>query len=246
MSENLTRQRLIALESCLNVRDVGGYPTEDGRQTRWDTVIRADNLDKLPPSGQEKLLELGIRTIIDLRSPGETMRYRNVFATSRRVNYLNLPLIKDEETEQVHLSSTRAGIYKAILDQCRSGFEAVFTALARPETFPVVLHCAAGKDRTGLVIALLLSLARVRPEVIAQDYALSQDCLAERIAIWRAEALLAGQDVALFERDVNAAPENMLETLHYLQEQHDGPQAYLQSCGLTVARLETLKACLID
>jgi protein-tyrosine phosphatase len=237
-------QRRIILEGCYNLRDTGGYATADGRTTRWGVLLRADGLHRLPKTSQERLLAHPIRTIIDLRRPHELEESPNVFASSGEVDYLNISLVEDP-SEARTLPSLEE-LYKRMLDNSQPQIKQLFETLSTPGRFPVLIHCTAGKDRTGLVVALLLALANVPDETIAADYALSAEYLSPLFVELRHKIKQTGQDLAQFEKLLASRPEMMLETLDYLNHRYGGARQYLSELGLNENLLAFLQNSLVE
>ena len=174
-----------------------------GRVTRYGQVIRSDNLDQLPPESQARLINHPVGTVIDIRSAWETENYPNVFTHSTEIVYRNLPFWDEDVIELKESVTDRRHYYRLALEMVQAEISAIMAGIADSDSNRAVLfHCAAGKDRTGLIAALLLDLAGVAPAYIAEDYALSETYLAPRVAAWRAKALVAGQDMAVFEYKV--------------------------------------------
>jgi len=222
--------RHLPLPGTRNVRDVGGYPTHDGRVTRWRTLLRADQLDRLTPSGQAALLRTGLRQVIDLRWSDELDRSPSVFRHSPAVRYRSVPLLADDPTPHLGL----AGMYRHVFDARGAQLAEVALALLEPDGLPAVIGCAAGKDRTGVTIALLLDVAGVEREVIVEDYALSAAHFANPVAHvepddWRAGSLV-----------VDCPPELMEEALEHLDREHGGSRALLRRHGLADEQLGRL------
>ncbi|HWQ14365.1 MAG TPA: tyrosine-protein phosphatase [Roseiflexaceae bacterium] len=239
--------RRIELEGAFNVRDVGGYPTHDGRTTRWRRLLRADSLHRLTPADQRALLEYGVRTIIDLRRPSEVARDPNVFAAAGGVAYRNLPLFGDELTPVVETPARSLDeLYRLWLDHCHTQIGAVLAGVAEAEAAPVVVHCFVGKDRTGLVVALALGAAGVPHETIADDYALSAGLLAPLIVELRERVRLAGEDLERYDRMTISPREKMLGVLGYLDERYGGVPGYLEAIGLSAAQVERLRRLLLE
>jgi protein-tyrosine phosphatase len=236
--------RLIALPGTCNLRDLGGYPTLDGRRTAWRTVYRSECLDQLDEAGQAWLVEAGLRTIVDLREDDEVASRPNVFADSERIIYRRLPFW--DRPMPADLDPDLSGGYRRELDLCGEQVCAVFEALLAAEALPALIHCAAGKDRTGVVVGLLLEVAGVSREAISQDYAMSAECLGpENVAqgrIWIAEQ---GWDWARWAHTFETPPERMHKTLDYLDEQFGGIEPYLLRHGLDADQLERLRHLLI-
>lgn len=241
LSQAEIHTRRIELEGCHNLRDIGGYATTDGRQTRWKTVFRADGLHRLPPFSQEKFLEFSIRTIIDLRRPSELAVSPNVFATSTTLTYLNISINPDEKL--AHAVPSLVDLYKNMLDTSQPQFRVLFDTLLLPDSLPLLVHCTAGKDRTGMVIALLLALANVPAATIAADYAISTEYLRPIFGHLREQIEQAspGADMSGFDKLLVSEPEMMLETLAYLENKYGGARQYLSDLGFSEAQLDTLR-----
>lgn len=228
--------RHIRLAGTRNLRDVGGYRAGDGRVTRWRTLLRTDALDRLPAASQAELVRLGLRQVIDLRWTSELDEFPSVFRAADAVRYLSVPLLDEDPGPGKSL----ADIYRMMLDVRGPQLVEVVRALLEPGGLPAVVGCAAGKDRTGVAIALVLAAIGVPNDVVAGDYALSAELFAaevadEHLVDWRASPAV-----------VDCAPENMLEALDHLERRHGGPRALLLRNGLTQAELERLADLLTE
>jgi protein-tyrosine phosphatase len=221
--------RRLAWEGVLNARDLGGYPAAGGRETRWGAVVRSDSLGDLTAAGQAALAGYGVRAIVDLRLADEIARHPNPFASpgDHGVAYTNVSVI-DPAAGFPPDTDTLAGNYLWMLDQFRGFVAEVIAAVAGAPDGGVLIHCAAGKDRTGLISALLLGLVGVPAE--AWLAAAPPEERAER------EALLA-----------RYAPraEVMLEVLAGLEERYGGVEGYLLAAGVSRADLERLRERLV-
>ena len=222
--------RHIRLPGTRNLRDVGGYPTADGRVTRWRTLLRTDALVRLPAASQDALLDLGLRNVIDLRWPHEIDDAPSVFQASNRVTYRSIPLLLDDPTPRLGL----AGTYLHMLDDRGPQLADVVHSLLEPGGLPAVIGCAAGKDRTGVAVAVVLSAVGVPGDIVVEDYALSRSAFAdavddEHLVDWRADAL-----------EVECAPEYMAAALEHLEQRHGGARALLRRNGVGDESLERL------
>jgi protein-tyrosine phosphatase len=232
-------------DACYNVRDLGGLPTADGGEIRWRSIIRTDTLTRLTAAGQQALIDYGVRTVIDLRSPTQAQEEPSVFASEASApgspRYLNLPL----EAYYPHVSAlisqaqTRTEVYCIMLDHYPQNVAEALRAIAHAEPGGVVIHCHAGKDRTGVVTALLLELAGVPADIIGEDYAESQARLWPLYEQYVAEA--GSEDKVDFWWKPTATPEMMLAMLTHLQDRYGGVTAYLRQTGLTDAELAQLR-----
>jgi protein tyrosine/serine phosphatase len=183
-----SRPRRIALERAFNFRDLGGYAAGSGQTVRWGRVYRADGIHRVEGADLVRVAALGIRTVLDLRTRDERDGHGRVRAESMNATYHHLPLIekvweRDLYRAELDAVAFLADRYVAMLEQ---GADAIVTALstvADAERLPLVFHCSAGKDRTGVLAAVILSVLGVSDDDIAADYALSRTAMRE-MAEW--------------------------------------------------------------
>jgi protein-tyrosine phosphatase len=234
--------RLLDWEGGLNARDLGGYATADGRQTRWGAVVRSAALGALTEAGRAALADYGVRAIVDLRLPDELDREPNPFAEpgDHGIAYTNVSIL-DPAAGFPPDTVTLAENYLWSLDRFRALMAAALTAVADAPKGGVLVHCAAGKDRTGLISALLLALVDVPAETIAADYALTAEALRPREQEWlengpgeRAER------EAVLARFAPTA-EVMLEVLDQLTRRYGGVEPYLTDAGVTPDQVRRLR-----
>jgi protein-tyrosine phosphatase len=228
--ETTDPERHLVLDGTRNVRDVGGYPAGPGRRTRWRTLLRSDELTRLPDATRHALEELGLRQVIDLRWPEELESSPNTFRSSDRVRYTSIPLLADDPTPHAGL----AGMYRHVLDARAMQLADVVQALLAADGLPAVIGCAAGKDRTGVTIALLLDLAGVPRDVIVEDYAVSAHHFASPKAHIELDDWRSGSIV------VDSPPEFIESALAHLDNRHGGARSLLLRQGLTDADLDRL------
>src|SRR5579884_3217096 len=231
--------RILRWEHCLNARDLGGYPTQDGRMTRWGAVVRSDDPGRLSEAGLRCVLDHGIRTVVDLRRPEEVAESPNPLRSYHHcLQYVNISLAdpaQDRTFERVVDS------YLAHLDDSQGRFAQVLNVIARAPEGGVLIHCVAGKDRTGLISALLLRLAGVAQEVVADDYALSAEQLRAFDEEWLANG--PGTRAEREKRFARFSPtrEVMLEVLDHLDRRYGGVEAYASAAGITDADIAGLQ-----
>lgn len=241
-----TDERHIPLAGTFNLRDVGGYATAAGATVRWRTLFRADSLHRLPAEAQEALLARGVHTVIDLRHAGELAVAPHVLVAAPGIAYHHQSLFGDGR-DMALAGGDLAALYRAVIDRCGAEIAAVFGLLAAPGALPAVVHCTAGKDRTGLIVALALGMAGVPAATIAEDYALTARYLvAEFWAEARVRAEAGGQDWATYQQLLICPLELLLDTLTYLDERYGGVVPYLLAQGVTTEQLATLRAALLD
>jgi protein-tyrosine phosphatase len=244
MSTDAVPSRRLLWDACYNVRDLGGYPTTAGRHTSWNAFIRSDNLCRLTPGGRAMLVNYGVRTVIDLRFAYELDISPYSFTEPDAPAYLNLPLLNEANREgMVALDSITsvAEMYYVILEQFQTNIATVMRAIAAAPEGAVLFHCHAGKDRAGLMAALLLALAGVPHEAIATDYAESDTHLQPLY-----DEMLASQaqDPARQEQLaqlLTSHSETMLATLSHVDARYGGVESYLLACGLSPEEIEQIR-----
>lgn len=238
----LAEGRRLEFEGVFNLRDVGGYPAVGGRTVRWRTLLRSDALHRIEPAGAAMLGGLGLRTVLDLRTEMEAELAPSALdGLSARVAHISL-LSGDLQALPLELEA----IYRYVIDQCGDAVAEAVKVLAAADAFPALVHCSAGKDRTGIVVALILAVVGVPDEVIAADYGLSASYLdAERTpAIGQLQASTGlGDD--LTKPLLISPPELIVEVLARVRQASESVDAYLLDRGLNAADLARLRSALL-
>jgi protein-tyrosine phosphatase len=241
--------RDLVWDGCINVRDLGGLPTEDGGRTRFGSVIRADSVGLLSPDGWQALADAGVTRIIDLRQEFEAV---DDPPRELAIDVVDVPIFDDLDDEDwatvealsagasTHAESQRS-VYLHFLERARHRFVAAVAAVAAACEGAVVVHCHGGKDRTGIVAALLLRLAGVPIDEIATDYALSGERLRPRHETWFASAE-TDEERARIERIAATPSEAMHAVLETLDQQYGGVERYLLDGGLPPETLEAARS----
>lgn len=243
-------RRVIALDAVHNFRDLGGYPARDGTLTRWRRLFRADGLYRLTERDLDRVRELGLRTVIDLRTPDELATRGTFPHESFDVTFTHRPVIDTTWELDDHVDKTAheflTWAYRDMLRQGAGTLARAMTDLARPGALPAVFHCAAGKDRTGVLAALLLGTLGVPRSVILADYALTADAM-ERMREWalREYPEMAEQMADTPSAFMAALPESMGEILDDIETGHGTIGAYVRSIGVTADTIDTLAAELL-
>ena len=237
----LPPSRRIALAGIHNLRDLGGHAHPDG-ELAWGRFWRSDSPHDLDGAGADSLIERGLVTIIDLREPEEAAQQPNPLAG--RIAYhsvpifggldLSLPAIVDAEDPLLAL-------YCVALAESAAAFARVMRLIAAAPAGTILFHCTAGKDRTGLVAALLLKLAGVADADIVADYAETACHIGPVLAALEMRARARGADVARLSRYWGSDAVTMQRLLEHLETRHGGVVAYLSAAGLTAAELRSLR-----
>lgn len=226
--------------NCRNVRDLGGLPAADGGRISPGALIRADRLSRLTPDGMAAVEAAGVSRIVDLRRPAECAERPSPFAT--QPSYRNVPVQEQADVED--MPDTLDDFYLTMLDRRPHLFTAAVAAIADAPPGGVVVHCHIGKDRTGVIVALALTVAGVPADVVADDYAYS----AVRLAEAKERELASTSDEARRHRLVelwSARPETIGAALTHLATEYGGVERYLADGGLTTAQLDRLRARLL-
>lgn len=232
--------RRIDLPGLFNLRDLGGYPTPNGI-VPWRTLFRSDALNQLDGAGIAAVAALGLRTIVDLRthveteiapSPLDQFAARHSHVSILGGDMQSLPLALD-------------AIYRYVVDQCGEAIADAIRPLCAAQAFPALVHCSAGKDRTGIVIGMILALVGVPDEVIAADYAVSASYLdpLHSPAIGQLQAG-TGLGDKLTSELLTSPPQLILDVLARARAAHGSVGGYLRAHGLKLADLAALRAAL--
>jgi protein-tyrosine phosphatase len=243
----LLRSRNLDWEGCLNVRDLGGHRTAEGGETRFGEVVRADSIRQLTGDGWAAAVDYGVRTVVDLRMDAELEADP---PAELPVDVLHFPFFREDEEAfaEVEAASARApdnatatrDVYLVFLERFRANVAAAFGAVARAPEGAVVVHCMGGKDRTGLLVALLLHIAGVEDPEIAADYAVSEERLRPRHESWLAEAGTEAERERI--RRIAATPAaSMLAVLEELERRYGSVEGYLRAGGLGDEELELVR-----
>ena len=259
----MQQDRLVPLEGALNFRDLGGYAGHGGRTVRWGLVFRSDALHQLTERDLETVRELALRAIYDLRKSHERVKQPTIIPDHHGHRAVHLVVGEDpaeaanqpEIIDQILDGSLpeaddgyMADLYKRMVDEGATTFGRLLTHLTEEDGLPALFHCAAGKDRTGIAAALLLSVLGVDEETILDDYELSNVYRANtRIEALRPMLEEAGVDVEKVRPFLSARRPVLEATLRHLHEHHGGVEAYLTGpAGMTPATLDRLRALLLE
>lgn len=252
------------LEQAPAFRDIGGLATLDGRQVRRRRVFRSDALERLSPRDQDTFRALGIRTVCDLRSDGERVCHPNRLPRGHACEQIHFGILTDVRAGEAKVfdvlrrSPDAAGAREMMLRLYRGmpeAFEPHLGPLLRRiagGALPMVIHCTAGKDRTGFAVAVLLSLLGVGRTDIVDEYLLTtrEAPRPERLAhVRELLALHLGHSPqpGVVESVLGAAASYLEAALDTVEARHGSVERYLRrACGLDAAELEAVRRALLD
>lgn len=252
-------QRTLALQGAFNARDLGGYLTSEGAMTRWRMALRTANLFRLTDADVDLLHELGLRTVLDLRSPDEIGRTGTSSLFGRGVvRYQHYPFLgPDSQVWNAQAAADpaerrriwRERGYEGMLDTAAPLLSPLFAVLADPDSYPLIFHCVAGKDRTGLLAALVLRTLGVPDDVIVADYALtaehrpSRELLAQMLIDHGIPASEVEQRV---DRVWQSPPEVMQSTLTVIDARYGSTAGLLEHLGIPDEHVAALREILLQ
>ncbi len=237
-------ERAIPLEGMYNVRDLGGLPTAGGRLTRRGVLLRADSPHRLTPAGQQRLLDAGLRTVIDLRYDHDIVDEPDPFATCSTVAYVHYPLYVKVGGDGLYQSLE--DLFCRVLDYHQESVAHVLRLLVAPGAPPALVHCTSGKDRTGVVVALALAAAGVTDAAIIEDFAVSAGNLLPDRPIHVERLIGRGFTPERIEWFVDSPPEAMTGMLRHLRQRYDGPASYLTGIGFDAEAQAALQRLLVE
>ncbi|MBD7995913.1 tyrosine-protein phosphatase [Arthrobacter sp. Sa2CUA1] len=260
--------KITTLEGTVNFRDVGGLPLAGGGSVASGVLYRSDALSSLTPRGLETLAGSGVDVLADFRTPAERQMAPNRLPAGRPLRILELPLFEGAFTGAAQAEMQRANLagdpasaaraiqaaiaqlptlgelYTGMLEDGAPVFAAAARTVAAGNGSAAVLHCTAGKDRTGVAAALLLEAAGVERNAVVADYQLSERNLAGE---WsdRMLGMIAGMGVPLTEAVitlVTRSPADAIVTaLDWVTANHGGAAGYLRAAGLSATELKQLQ-----
>lgn len=232
--------RTLDFEGCVNFRDLGGYRTADGRMVAWRRLFRADGLNKLTPTDRSRLVELGLATVIDLRTLDEAEQRGSFPVDEIPVRYVGLPLTDvlpaTEDLPDWREADYVADRYGAMVSEGGPVLTEAIHVLASGQALPAVMHCSAGKDRTGVLSALVLAFLGVPDKTIVEDYALSAAAMGRLLERLKAEYPEAADQVEKYAPAIlHVVPDTMERFLGTLVEEYGSYDELAAALGVVEA-----------
>jgi protein-tyrosine phosphatase len=252
------RDRLLALEGTLNFRDLGGYVGLEGRTVRWGQVFRSDALHGLTAADLSVVGELGLRAVYDFRRTVECERQPTVMVDG--VPIVRVCVGDDVENGPELIDQILDGslpeaddqfvidMYVSMLTEAASIFGSLLTALAEPDGLPALFHCTAGKDRTGLAAAMLLTVLGVSRDHVLDDYCLTNEYRSNRrIEELRPLVEEAGGNIEKVRPFLSARRPVLAGALAWMDGEHGGVEGYLTGAAdVATATLDRLRDVLLE
>ncbi|MEW9920267.1 tyrosine-protein phosphatase [Marimonas sp. MJW-29] len=244
MKQDLKRR--LEIPGLLNVRDLGGYRTHSGLITKWRRLLRGDGLHRLTREGVQLLNSEGLTSVIDLRSHAELEEEPNPYLDEAQVGFHHKPIYDDlapamMATHEAAKDDPLVGFYLTALLERSEAMRDILATIASAPKGAILFHCTAGKDRTGLVAALLLEIAGVDRETILADYSLTGDFIADLVEELLDRTRQSGGDTERHAQFLACAPLTMATTLEQIDRRHGSVSNYLKDIGLPAGDLSNLR-----
>lgn len=236
----MTREeRLIPLEKMVNTRDLGGYETQAGSYSKSHKYIRASSPANATLNDLKTLKDYGVKVVIDLRSDFEKTHQENPFQKDSDIDFYEVNLFDSTTAaivpEEVKQYKDLGGVYIYMLEGMKNKFKDIFDIFLKHPDDCILFHCSAGKDRTGMVSALLLDLIGCHEYDIVKDYSESYE---NNIEINEGLAQMMEDEEA--KQYLKSSPRYMMEVLDYLREHYGSAKEYLLETGIKVEEIDQL------
>ena len=233
-------------EGCFNFRDIGGYKNQDGKSVKKGLYFRTGRQDRMTERDLAQLLDLKISTQIDLRKPDEVLDQGKGPLVTMGANYINIAVIPEGGSDQLSKLVGDTGIsgkrYLGYLEFGPTSWLRLFGILAEQENLPVVLHCTAGKDRTGVSTAFLLSVLGVSRDVIEADYLLTNlDTERQADFIERTVGYPEGYDRKSMIAAAGVPEDAMSDFLDGVESKWGSVIEYLEKIGISREQMEKVR-----
>jgi protein-tyrosine phosphatase len=239
-------QRHLPIPGSYNIRDLGGYRTQGGGYIGWRRFLRADSLHRLDHAGVDHLLDQGVTTVIDLRTPSEIDEAPNPLRHNSEVAFHNLPLFEHLAPAALGRSKSQSAdpllaFYLSALHTRQGAICDILGVMSKTHDGAVLFNCTAGKDRTGIVAALLLGLAGVSREDIVSDYVLTADLIPELVAEFLELSRRRGGDAESYARMLRSPASTMSAALDSIEAAFGDIHGYLSFSGMKPDQISALK-----
>jgi len=243
-------QRLLPLVGAYNFRDLGGYPTTDSRRTRWGRLFRSDTLNELTEEDVATLRAMGLATVVDLRTPTEVERAGPGPLQRHPIHHLHAPVLTDQGQEDRAAPQLRDGNagdrYLWYLEGGSAALAEAMVLMTEADRYPLVFHCFASKDRTGVLAALVLDCIGVERTAIVEDYVLTATRMELIIGRVRRDPLVGDRVDEIPASAFAVLATSMERFLEGLDERHGGARQWALDSGLSTDDLDKLQVLLVE
>lgn len=228
---------MIKMDNIVNIRDLGGYKTANGKSTKYKVFYRSGNTDKSSENDIKRLTEFyNVKTVIDLRNTDEIKKSPDKFSKIPEVNYINTPIEYGECLEE--FKSTDRGLtvlYDYILKKKKQVLKNIFDTIANINGGGTLFHCTLGRDRTSVIAMLLLGLVNVSKKDIIENYTITYDLIKD-LDIIKHDLVFYGK------RKTITLPEYIESAINLIETSYETFENYLLSCNISKENLEKIKA----
>lgn len=255
----MEQQRILQIRGGHNFRDLGGYPTQDGRTVKWGTLYRSGVMSKIDANDVEGLHKLGIVSICDLRTNSERGRRPTTWHEGQAVELhvhdyeMSIGVLEDivrnRQADKARVHEMITGIYAVLAEEQAANYARLFRQLVAGKV-PLVFNCSAGKDRTGVAAALVLTALGVRRDEVLADYMLTNASIDGLVGILEQEPeygrwVVENPEVAY--PLLRAEPEYLETTFSTIDANYGGVEGYLdRRLGISAAQIDTMRQFLLD
>jgi protein-tyrosine phosphatase len=250
MTESFSRH--LRFDSVTNFRDIGGYPARGGHTVAWRRVFRSGEFRNLTQNDFKRLTcELGVVSVIDLRSGPELENNGKGLLEGSEIKYCNIAFMTDDDpgsNASRYEHCTNMGEFYLEMARQKDYGKRIIEALeviADSGNHPLVFHCAVGKDRTGMLAAILLNLLGVEEDDIIQDYTLSEPYMDELLARLKNNPQKSDPPLDIPDYFWKASPESMKLFLSTISKEYGSVNGYLESMGMEPSLTERLESALL-
>ena len=240
------------IAGAYNVRDLGGYRTEEGKVTKTGQFVRSDSLHRIQNQGIKYLVKKNLSTVIDLRTKKEIEDEPNPFSNVEGVRFINIPLLENLSptflgTNKIekNLDNPLLSFYLSVLHERQSAIREVFLEIFNADPGLILFNCTAGKDRTGIIAALLLGLVKVPVADIIKNYTDSELFITELVEQFLEKSRLRGGDVESYAQMLRCPPKTMADALDSIFKRHTNIFKYLKLIGLSEEQLSGISDRLV-
>ena len=240
-------QRHFKFEGCFNFRDIGGYVGTDGKTVAWGQYLRSGRQDRMTDADLARVAQLKINTQIDLRREEEVSSQGRGPLSSLGASYVFNSVLTDHTISNLNRETGITGTrYLGYLQYDLAPWQRLFTLLSDPSNYPVLVHCTAGKDRTGVTTALILSVLGVDRSVIEADFVLTNREVERQVTfVENGPGIPRGMSREAFVYAAGVREDAMDVFLKGLDERYGGPMDFLRSIGIDDSMQQSMRDILL-